>query len=167
MIVPRRDRDPEFTDFMRESAPALGRIAVALTGEQDAARELVQQSLVKLYFAWDRLGDGDPFAYARRILMNQRVDGWRKRRRELLTEPAELVRMMDGRTPAYSHDSDTLVAALQRLAPKVRRVVLLRYVEGLPESEVATELGLPLGTVKSRASRGLAQLRVLLGEKEA
>ncbi|MFE6235878.1 sigma-70 family RNA polymerase sigma factor [Cellulosimicrobium sp. NPDC057862] len=60
-------------------------------------------------------------------------------------------------------DRDAVVRALLTLPTKQRRVVVLRHLLDLSESEVAAELGIPVGTVKSTASRGLARLRELLG----
>ena len=56
-----------------------------------------------------------------------------------------------------------LWAAVRRLPTRQRAVLVLRYHEDLPEAEVARLLGLPLGTVKSLAHRGLARLRGELG----
>jgi RNA polymerase sigma factor (sigma-70 family) len=52
-----------------------------------------------------------------------------------------------------------LAAALGRLTPRQRAVVVLRYVEDLAESEVAAVLDVSVGTVRSTASRALARLR--------
>jgi RNA polymerase sigma factor (sigma-70 family) len=55
-----------------------------------------------------------------------------------------------------------LIEALGRLAPQQRTVLVLRYVDDLSEAQVADLLGCSTGTVKSRASRGLARLRELM-----
>lgn len=152
----------EFAAFMRDATPALGRLALFLTGDVHRAEELVQQTLVRTYEAWPRARHGDPLVYARRILANQRIDTWRRRRRELLTDPAQVP---DAGVPDGARERaerDQLVRALATLGAKRRRVVVLRYLIGLPEREVANELGLPLGTVKSTAARGLAELRAVL-----
>jgi RNA polymerase sigma factor (sigma-70 family) len=57
----------------------------------------------------------------------------------------------------------TLVAALRLLPKRQREVVVLRYLVGLSEAEVAVALGLSLGTVKTHLRRGLARLRTTLG----
>ena len=57
----------------------------------------------------------------------------------------------------------TLLAALERLPPKARAVVVLRYWEDLSVEATAAALGCSTGTVKSQSSRGLARLRTLLG----
>ena len=59
---------------------------------------------------------------------------------------------------------DQLVRALATLSPRQRRIVVLRHFDGMSEREVADDLGVSLGTVKSTASRSLARLRELLGD---
>lgn len=64
-------RDEEFAVFMAGSGPALMRTATLLTGNTDAAQELVQAALVKVYGAWERVRADSALAYARRALVNQ------------------------------------------------------------------------------------------------
>lgn len=164
------DRDAEFTAFIGSGMHALHRTAFLLCGDAHRADELTQDALERTYRAWDRARVGDPLAYARRVLVNRRIDTWRRTRREVLTSPDELP---DG--PATwgapdGGDGDHLLRAVLALPVKQRRVVVLRYMEDLSEEQVATELGIPRGTVKSTASRGLAALRLTLataGERSA
>ncbi len=157
-------RDVEFTAFMVEAEPLLGRMAWLLCGDVYRAEELVQQTLVRTYVAWPRARAGDPVAYARRTLAHLRIDGWRKHRREILVGTDE---PFTGTTPSGTQrlvDRDALVRALAYLPERRRRVVVLRYLMDLSEREVADDLEVSVGTVKSTASRGLAQLRGLLQE---
>ena len=161
----RTQRDVEFTAFMVDAQPALSRTAWLLCGDVHRAEELVQHALVRTYVAWPRARDRDPLAYARRVLSNARIDHWRKHRREHLTEPAELP---PGEQPSAARghaERDAHVRALVQLSPQRRRVVVLRYLLDLPERQVADELGLSLGAVKSAASRGLAHLRQILADE--
>ena len=66
----------------------------------------------------------------------------------------------DGADPSENLDGKTVRAALAALPDEQRAVLELGYFGGLSSSEIATELGIPIGTVKSRVARGLAQLRV-------
>ncbi|WP_412865617.1 sigma-70 family RNA polymerase sigma factor [Cellulomonas sp. 179-A 9B4 NHS] len=100
-----------------------------------------------------------PAAYTRRTLVNLRTDTWRRRRREVLTAPDDLPEYAAAAGTGAVHDRDTLVRALGRLTPRQRRVVVLRHLVGLTEREVAEDLGISTGTVKSTASRALAALR--------
>lgn len=157
-------RDAEFTAFMTEAEPLLTRTAWLLCGDAHRAEELVQQTLVRTYVAWPRARAGDPVAYARRTLSNLRIDTWRKHRREVLVEPGAVGPGTAIPSQAQQHaERDALVRALARLPERRRRVVVLRYLLDLPEHEVADDLDISVGTVKSTAARGLAQLRDLLG----
>ena len=157
------DRDAEFAAFMAASMPALHRSAFLLCGDAHRADELTQHALERTYRAWPRARAGDPLAYCRRVLMNLRVDGWRRTRREVLVDPQTLAGRDGPWTDPDLGDRDEVLRALLALPLKQRRVVVLRYLLDLSEAEVAAELDLPLGTVKSTASRALASLRADLG----
>lgn len=172
VLVPggRRDRDAGFTAFVTRHQADLLRTAWLLVGDPHRAEELTQQALVRTYTAWDRAGAGDPLAYARRVLVNLRVDTWRRRRREVLMPPEEMPERAEaGRAGAgdVTADRDQLVRALATLTPRQRRVVVLRHLVGLPEAEVAADLGVSVGTVKSTSSRALAELRARLALHDA
>ncbi len=161
-----RTRDDEFAAFMVGAAPALARTAWLLCGDAHQADELVQQALVRTYLAWDRAREREPLAYARRVLANQRVTTWRRRRREVLLGPAGMPETpVSGAQDAHA-DRDQLVRALALLTPRQRRVVVLRHLEGLSEKEVADDLGVSVGTVKSTASRALVTLRGALQDDD-
>lgn len=160
------DPATDFERFMAESAPALARTAWLLCGDVRQAEELVQQALIRTYLHWERARAGDPLAYARRTLANLRIDSWRVRRREVLVPPSELPDEAVASGADRAAERDQLVRALALLSRRTRRIVVLRYLEGLSEREVAEDLGVSLGTVKSTASRGLAQLRAVLGDGE-
>jgi DNA-directed RNA polymerase specialized sigma24 family protein len=76
--------DERFTAFVRSRGAHHLRMATLLTGNPDAAEDLVQASLLKLYRAWSRIDtSGEPDAYLWRIMVNTRRSWWRARwRRE-------------------------------------------------------------------------------------
>ena len=76
----RSDRDAEFSAFMDAARASLGRTAWFLTGDRDAAAELLQATLVKTYVAWPRVRPDGALAYARRIMVNTDLDRHRARR---------------------------------------------------------------------------------------
>ena len=154
----RSDDDVAYVEFVDGSRATLLAYAWLLTGNGHAAEELVQETLVRLYVRWRRLRDGQPLAYARRVLSNLHTDGWRRRSREVLQE----------QTPdtAYTSDPMTtdLVRALQRLSPRERECVVLRHYLDLSEKDTAATLGISVGSVKSYTSKGLTGLRPLLAD---
>lgn len=160
-------RSERFTAFAESATPSLSRLALFLTGDEHRARDLVQQALERTYLAWNRLAGGNPEAYARRIVVNARIDGWRKRRRETLADPAELWDAQTADPTAAVLHRDQLVRALRTLPPAQRRVIVLRYLLDLSEADTAAELGVSAGSVKSAASRGLARLRTVLDDEPA
>jgi RNA polymerase sigma-70 factor (sigma-E family) len=158
---PGRDRDAEFAAFMAAAMVPLHRSAFLLCGDPHRADELTQHALERTYRAWPRARQGDPLSYARRVLVNLRIDGWRRTRREVLTDPHTLPERPTATDPDNS-SRDDVVRALLTLPLKQRRVVVLRYLLDLSEEQVAAELDIPRGTVKSTASRALAALRSTL-----
>jgi RNA polymerase sigma-70 factor (sigma-E family) len=160
--------DERFTAFVRSRSERHLRMATLLTGNPDAAEDLVQASLVKLYRAWPRIDtSSDPDAYLRRIIVNTRRSWWRARWRQETPVP-EVPEAAAGEDAADRHAVGTLVRqALARLPRQQRAVLVLRYCEDLPEAEVASLLGCSAGTVKTHAHRGLRALRESLGELDS
>jgi RNA polymerase sigma-70 factor (sigma-E family) len=153
------ERDAAFTAFVEQASPSLLRTAWLLTGDHHAAHELVQAALVKTYVAWPRVRPEGALAYARKVLVNERTDGWRRRRGEVVVGEVP-----ERPAPAQtaSEDRDLVVRLLATLPDQQRRVVVLRYYVDLSEQAVADLLNVSVGTVKSTASRGLAALRAEL-----
>lgn len=149
--------EQEFAEFFRVARDPLYRMAFLLSGDPHRAEDLVQQTFERTWRSWRSARRGDPLVWARRILANLRIDTWRRTRREVLTgtAPEGAVdggeRAVDGR--------DAVVRALLTLPVKQRRIVVLRHLLELSEAEVAAELGVSVGTVKSTASRAMARLR--------
>jgi RNA polymerase sigma-70 factor (sigma-E family) len=133
------------------------RLAYALTGDLGHAEDVAQAAFARAYAAWARVTRaGDPEAYLRRIVVNENHRLFRKRR---VAEdlPGELP---DSGVTVDLPDPDTeLLAALRRLGPRQRAVIVLRYWLDMSEAETAATLGCTVGTVKSQASRALATLR--------
>lgn len=150
--------DDEFAEFVRAALPGLMRYGHALAGNPHDAADLVQTVLEKVGARWSRISQSydDPRAYVRKAMANAHISRWRRRRRETL-----LAEFPD--VPAVpEHDrleNEPLWQALRGLPPRQRAVVVLRYYEGLSESEIAETLGVSGGTVKSQSSKALTTLR--------
>ncbi|MGW1530326.1 SigE family RNA polymerase sigma factor [Streptomyces sp. NPDC002159] len=133
-------------------------------GDRHHAEDLLQESLVKLWFVWPKVADEAPEPYVRKVMVRaaarSRQRGWRGERPvERLPEEAAV-----GDVSTDVVDRSRLESALAQLSPKQRVVVVLRYYQDLPEEQVAEALGCPLGTARSHAARGVARLRQLLSD---
>jgi RNA polymerase sigma-70 factor (sigma-E family) len=146
-----------FEEYVAARRGALLRTAYLMTGSHQDAEDLVQVALMRAVPHWKKIADR-PEPYVRRILARESVSRWRSRRwREVHTDrPPE--------TPVDGPGADrvALQAALARLAPRQRAVIVLRYYEDLTERETAATLGISVGTVKSQARDGLTRLRELV-----
>jgi RNA polymerase sigma-70 factor (sigma-E family) len=160
----KSERDVAFTAFVESASPSLLRTAWLLTGDHHVAHDLVQAALVRTYVAWPRVRSESALAYARRILVNERTDRWRRHGSEVAVAvlPEGASSSSSSSSMAGSDDRDAVVRLLARLPEQQRRVVVLRYYVDLSEQAVADLLDLSVGTVKSTASRGLAALRAEL-----
>ncbi|GGN49552.1 RNA polymerase sigma-70 factor (sigma-E family) [Actinoplanes campanulatus] len=155
--------DDDFHEFVVYRSPALSRVAYLLTGDHHLAEDLLQSALARAFPRWRRIRDGDPAAYVRRVMYHQHISWWRRRR---VVE----VQGWEGLDPAGADSSEasalrlTLAAALRRLTPRQRAVLVLRFYEDLTEAQVARELGLSVGTVKRHGHDGLSRLRTIAPE---
>lgn len=166
-MLSKARRDAEFSDFVRQASAELLRIAWYLTGDAHRANDLVQAALVKTYLAWARVRPGSAIGYVRRIMVNENIDQWRRHGAEVLVDEFTEVDRVSPRDDIASLDDTTaLVAALRALPAQQCRVVVLRYYCDLSEQQVAEELGISVGAVKSNGSRGLGTLRQHITEQE-
>lgn len=139
----------------------LHRLAELLTGDPHRASDLVQSSLERAYPRWQRIRADDPTAYVRRIIINEHRSWWRRLlNRELPTE-----RTPDRAAPGDLADGhaqrSVVLGALGQLTRRERSVIALRFYGDLSESEIAAELGIAPGTVKSTVHRALGKLRAM------
>ena len=151
----------DFDDFVRTRSTGLLRIAYLLTGDRDAAEDILQEVLEQMYVRWRRI-QGAPEPCARRALVNRSTNRWRGRGRR----PEAPLDHHDVAEPDHSDGvavREAVVAALRELPPKQRAAVVLRYLDDLPVVAVAEALNCSVGTVKSNAARGLERLRAVLG----
>ena len=147
-----------YVDFAREAQHRFFRQAYLLTGDRDAAQDLVQETLLKLYLAWPRIEA--PGAYGRKTLVREFLNHRRRSLREVAAH-----RLPDPpASPADPGTTVTLTAALAELPPRMRATVVLRFWEDLGVAETARALGCSEGTVKSATSKALAHLRARLGD---
>ncbi|MGW7679378.1 SigE family RNA polymerase sigma factor [Kribbella sp. NPDC054772] len=162
------ERDREFVEFVEEAGAALRRTAFLVAGDRHRADDVVQDALYKLYLAWPKVRRaGNPFAYARRIVVNTAYDGRRRpwRREVAIADVPDQVDLEDFAS-GYA-ERDEVLEALRSLGPRQRACVVLRYYEDLSIEQTAEILGCSEGTVKSQAARGLDTLRRAIDRRRA
>ena len=153
-----------FAGFVREHTPALLRTAYLMTGNAQAAEELVQDTFVRLYPKWDKVQAAElPLAYVRRAMTNGYVNYQRRAaRREYAYEDVP-ERLDEHDAFGQLADRDQIWAGLRDLPDRQRAALVLRFFEDLSDEESAAALGCRVGTVRSLISRGLGTLREQMG----
>lgn len=159
----RKAETQAYLDFAAVRASHLYRSACLLaSGDTHLAEDLVQDTLGRMFVVWGRMAKvGNPAAYAQTVLVRAFLT--HQRRRSSKERPS--AELPDG--PAGSGDDATLrvtlLAALGRLNPKDRAVLVLRYWEDRSIEETAEALHSTPGAIRTRSVRALARLRAELG----
>jgi RNA polymerase sigma-70 factor, ECF subfamily len=155
----------DLSSLLEQEIPRLRRYARVLTHATDRADDLVQDTLVRAIAKIHLWQPGtDIRAWLFTIMHHQYVNTVRREAREKTTVDIEHVSSTLAATtdPTAGRQLMELDRALARLPSEQREVVLLVGLEGLPYESVAQVLGVPIGTVRSRLSRGRERLRELM-----
>jgi len=161
-----RNTEEHFDEFAVAAWPRLRRSAYLLSGDAHLAEDLAQAALVRTYANWRRVRRSDALAYARRVLVNLNIDRLRRAPWREVGDGPIAARADERRAQGLADDRDEIVRLLAALTDRERRVVVLRHYFDLSEADVARELGVSTGTVKSTLSRALAKLRVTVETQE-
>ncbi|HEY7609675.1 MAG TPA: sigma-70 family RNA polymerase sigma factor [Alphaproteobacteria bacterium] len=155
--------DSNLKDQILSQIPRLRRFARYLARDADHADDLVQETLIRALASLPQLDpEGNLRAWLFTILQNVLRGEWRRRRRS----PVRLeVPLASAPEPVKSGGQletaslAELAAAIRKMPPRFREVLLLCGVEGFDYEEAAAVLGVPVGTVRSRLSRARAMLK--------
>lgn len=156
----------DFDEYVAARWAVLVRSAIFLGCSHADAEDLVQTVLMRCHRSWGKVSSSrDPDAYVYRALVNclatSRRRRWWGEQLSLRSQPDVASSDDVAETVTTSH---MLRSALREMSADQRAVIVLRFYSDLPEQRVAEILGLPVGTVKSRTARALAQLHRRLEE---
>jgi len=156
----------EFTVFARGVWLELRRRAFTLCGDWHEAEDLAQTALIKLYDRWEELERREELAgyvntvMVRAFISERRTGRWKHER--LVNRLPE--RQVAPDIEARFGDRQLILAALDRLGPRQRAVVVLRYWFDMAPDEVAAQLDCTSATIRSQTSRALLRLRRMMVE---
>jgi RNA polymerase sigma-70 factor, ECF subfamily len=145
-----------FEELFTASYGRLVGLLFAFLHDRAQAEDVVQDAFASALLRWPVVrGYHDPEAWVRKVAFRRAIDHHRRNARQLrallrLVPPPSL--------PPVGAEHVDLVRALRRLSLAQREVLVLHYVAELPVERIAAELGVPVGTVKSRLARGRTAL---------
>lgn len=152
------DASDAIAELFRVQFAPMVRLAALMSGSPQVAEELVMDAFERLA---PRIGSVDhPAAYLRTSVVNA-VRSHHRRLRTIRRQPGPAPTL-----PAHEPEIDELWERLADLRPDERACIVLRYYDDRAVADIAEELGMPVGTVKSHLHRGLSRLRHLLGEED-
>jgi RNA polymerase sigma-70 factor (ECF subfamily) len=155
--------DESFVAFYRASHIRLLRQVYAVTTDLGEAEDVLQEAFARAAMRWSTIRTyASPETWVRRVAFNLALQSLRRVRRHARA----LLRLGPPTpVPALSTDSVEVREALRRLPVRQRQVVVLHYLVDLPVDQVAAELGIPPGTVKTRLMRARKELTARLNER--
>jgi RNA polymerase sigma-70 factor (ECF subfamily) len=159
---------PDWADIVAKYADVVYTMAYRLTGDDEDARDLAQDVLIRLHRGLARYREGNFEGWLYRTTVNAFRDRLRKRKRlreDVLPDEPPGLTSTEGvveEVVASQELHDIVQRALIRLPPEYREAVVLRDLEGRSYDEIAEILQVPSGTVRSRIHRGREALRQLL-----
>ncbi|MEP6688552.1 MAG: RNA polymerase sigma factor [Gemmatimonadales bacterium] len=162
-------------ELIEVASPWLLGVTQGLLSDADEAREVVLETFAAAWDRVDRLGDEHDalLPWLLRIARNRAIDRLRRRRRfrlklsraeaygELPQDRVNAVEVNEAAQPGW-HVHRSVHAALDALPAEQREAVRLAYFQGLTHSEIAKQLAIPMGTVKTRLRLALDKLRTSL-----
>jgi RNA polymerase sigma-70 factor (ECF subfamily) len=162
----RRVDEARFDDFFLFEYPRIVAALTLVTGDGDVARDAVDEACVR---AWERLRRGREIdslgAWVRVVALNVARGRFRRRRSEALARE----RLASLAAPAGAYDRERALdtrRALASLPRRQREVVVLHYFLDLPVADIATQLDVSEGTVKTSLHRARAALARVLGDSD-
>lgn len=177
MTIDSADRERAFHDEVLPHLDAVYRFALRLSGEKDVAEDLVQETFLRAWRAFEQYEQGTRarswlFTICRNLYLRQRERG--QRHAEIVEKEAPRTDAVINPLWSETKDSDpegrffasivddAVLRAIDALPEEYRTAVVLSDLEGMNYQEIGEVLDVPVGTVKSRLSRGRRRLQKVL-----
>ncbi len=166
-LLRKRDQNA-FTYLYDNYSNALNRIIFRLVDNEHLREDILQEAFVKIWNNFQQYDSskGRLFTWIANLTRNLTIDTLRskgyKKQQKILTNENSVVTQEDKRYSAEQHDSIGLDKRIEKLKPEQKLVIDLAYFSGYTQDEISKEIGIPLGTVKTRMRSAIIELRKLM-----
>ncbi|SFC34341.1 sigma-70 family RNA polymerase sigma factor [Clostridium uliginosum] len=153
-----------FTYLINSKKEQLYRTAFAYVKNKEDALDIIQETVYKAYISIDKLKESKYFnTWLTRILINNAITFINKNSKIVYLEENELKDM--SHLENKSDEKLDLLYAVDKLEEKLKKVIILKYLNDLTISEVAKVLEIPEGTAKTYLNKGLSKLKIHFGKE--
>ena len=152
----RRDFDDWFGQSYRR---VLGSVLIVCAGDMPRAEDATNDAFIDALEDWDRVANMDsPKAWVTKVAINKAKRSWLRRKRYINAVNVETLDL-----PMFDDASNLeLWNAVNKLSVKQRKAIVMRYVDDMTQSDIASELGVAPGTVSATLTQARGNLRVEL-----
>ncbi|MEO6584355.1 MAG: sigma-70 family RNA polymerase sigma factor, partial [Ferruginibacter sp.] len=164
-----RNKDQQGFSYLYDNyAAALNGVIVRMVDEDQLAEDILQESFIKIWNNFQQYDDtkGRLFTWMINITRNLTIDTLRskgyKKQRKISKDENFVLNFNDKSIKTDRFDSIGLHKQLQQLKPAQRSIIDLAYFNGYTQEEISQEMGIPLGTVKTRMRSAILELRKIL-----
>ena len=167
----RRHDQQAFSYLYDNYAPALNGIICRMVDDAQLSEDILQEAFVKIWTNFSQYDHtkGRLFTWMINLTRNLTIDtlrskGYRKSR-QISADENSVSNYRDKNTASDRFDSIGLRKQVENLRPEQRSIIDLAYFSGYTQEEISKEIGIPLGTVKTRMRSAINELRKLFDNK--
>lgn len=169
LILSLQQRDQQAFSYLYDNyAPALNGVIYRMVEEKELAEDILQEAFIKI---WDNFSQYDSskgrlFTWMINLTRNLTIDTLRsknyKKQQKISTDENSVSNLSNNYSGAERFDTIGLRKNLENLKPEQKTIINLAYFSGYTQEEIAKEIGIPLGTVKTRMRTAIIELRKML-----
>lgn len=169
LIVSLQQRDQQAFSYLYDNyAPALNGVIFRLVEDKELAEDILQEAFVKIWGNFHQYDSskGRLFTWMINLTRNLTIDTLRsknyKKQQKISSDENSVSNLSDNYSGAEKFDNIGLRKSLENLKPEQKIIIELAYFSGYTQDEIAKEIGIPLGTVKTRMRTAIIELRKML-----
>jgi RNA polymerase sigma factor (sigma-70 family) len=169
LILSLQQRDQQAFSYLYDNyAPALNGVIYRMVEEKELAEDILQEAFIKIWdnFAQYDSSKGRLFTWMINLTRNLTIDTLRsksyKKQQKISADENSVSNLPGNHSGAERFDTIGLRKQLENLKPEQRTIIDLAYFNGYTQDEIAKEIGIPLGTVKTRMRTAIIELRKML-----
>jgi len=169
LVLQLQNRNQQAFSYLYDNyAAALNGIIYRLVEDKELAEDILQEAFVKIWnnFASYDTTKGRLFTWMLNLTRNLTIDTLRskgyKKQSKISGDENSVSNFTDNKAVAEKFDAMGIRKQLSNLKPEQRSIIDMAYFNGYTQDEISKELGIPLGTVKTRMRSAILELRKML-----